>query len=98
MHIKKPPKLWPKLLFVIFMLMVSHYAGFVRGSQKTEAIMQDAVAAAWADGYEEGMADKSWKDLAVKNQVYTDKLCQAWWFGTTHLERTINLEGKPKKW
>ena len=87
MFIKKPTKVWPKYVLVLVGLFVSHYIGFARGALQMESLMQNAVASAWEDGFEKGLEDQAWKDLASKHQKFSDKLCSAWWFeiGRAHV-------------
>lgn len=45
--------------------------------------------AAFERGYEYGLNDSSWKEKALKDPSYSRRLCSAWWFDSTSLERKL---------
>lgn len=92
---KSRSKLWWVLL--VSLPIVSYCAGFYSAFSKMAERHHSEWDRGYTEGYENGKLNQDWKQLAKAESKFTDKLCTAWWFDSTHEDRRISLEGKPKR-
>jgi len=91
---KRPASRLPILLLA---LALAYTAGFYRAGSLAGQKVGDLVRDAEIKGISQGLANQDWKDHAKSDQVFTDKLCSAWWFDLEHTDRKIRLTNKPKR-
>lgn len=48
-----------------------------------------AVESAYDKGYRNAIDKQDWKELALVDTNYSTKLCNNWWFNSTHKERKL---------
>lgn len=88
----------PRLPLLLIALAATYFTGFSRGVQLAETEFEDTLKTATEAAYQEGLKNQDWKQHAMNDPVFADKLAHQWWFGLTHKDRKIDLNGKPKKW
>jgi hypothetical protein len=65
-------------------------AMFALGYYVAVTRLTTAVEFAYDAGYKQAIDKQDWKQLALVDRDYSNRLCNNWWFQATHRERKVS--------